>query len=221
MKSVLSVVVALSLVASPLAGCATTRGPHQISDTPDSGTPSESDWSRVGEVAPAAELEVTIRGSQPGVRFFVRADQSGLTVLNLTGPALTAATTRVLRDMAFRHPELFAAMQQGQALAEDNVRVGRDGVFVADRKIADLGQVVETIARNDVIEITGPVVARGSVVGAVLGGWVGFAVGVVPGLGGVSPFLAWSLLIGSVVVGGSLGSHWTSHETEGVIYHAP
>jgi hypothetical protein len=37
---------------------------------------------------------------------------------------------------------------------------------------SDLGQVVERIARNTVIEIRGPVVARGSVLGAVLGGWL-------------------------------------------------
>ena len=52
-----------------------------------------------------------------------------------------------------------------------NVRVGRDGVFVAGGKVADLGQVVQVIARDDVAEIRGPVVARGSVLGGVLGGW--------------------------------------------------
>lgn len=164
---------------------------------------------------------MTAKGSQPGSRYFVLADESGLTVLNLTDPTLPAASTRVLRDMASHHPEYFAAMQKSGTFGEDNVRVGRDGVFVADRKVADLGQVVETIARNDVTEIRGPVVVRGSVLGAVLGGWLGFAVGAVPGLGGAPEVLAWALLIGSVAVGGFLGFHWSSHETEGVIYRAP
>ena len=112
------------------------------------------------------------------------ADQSGLIVLNLTDPTLQGTSTRVLRDMAANHPEYFAAVQRAGTFRQDNVRIGRDGLFVADRKIADLDRVVETIARNDVSEIRGPVVARGSVVGTVLGGWLGFAVGVVPGLGG-------------------------------------
>ena len=87
--------------------------------------------------------------------------------------------------------------------------------------VADLGQIVETIARSDVTEIRGPVVARGSVLGAVLGGWLGFAVGVVPGLGGASTGAAWSLLIGSMTGGAFLGFHWSSRETEGVIYRVP
>jgi hypothetical protein len=221
MKSALSVVIIVCLVVSPLAGCATIRGPRQISANPGVGTPPESDWSRVGELAPAKEIAVTIRGSQPANRYFVLADQSGVIVLNLTGPTLPGAATRVLRDMASQHQEYFAAIQQSGTLRQDNVSVGRDGVFVANRKVADLGQVVETFARNDVLEITGPVVARGSALGAVLGGWLGFSVGAVAGLGGAPAGLAWSVLIGSVAVGGFLGSHWSSHETEGVIYRVP
>jgi uncharacterized protein YcfJ len=64
-------------------------------------------------------------------------------------------------------------------------------------------------------------IARGSVAGAVLGGWLGFAVGVVPGLGGASSLVAWSSLIGSVVGGGVLGFRWTSHRTDGIVYRAP
>lgn len=164
---------------------------------------------------------MTIRGSQPGSRSFVLTDQSGVTVLNLTGPTLPGAATRVLRDMAFHHPEYFAAMQQSETFGEDDVRVGRDGVFVGNRKVTDLGEVVETIARNDVVEIRGPVVARGSVLGAVLGGWLGFSAGAVPALGGAAAVLAWPVLIGAVAAGGFLGSHWSSHETQGVIYRAP
>jgi hypothetical protein len=94
-------------------------------------------------------------------------------------------------------------------------------VFVAGRKVADLAQVLETIGRNDVIEVSGPVVARGSVLGALLGSYVGFAAGVVPGLGGAERIVAWSALVGSVALGGFLGSRWSSHETEGIIYRAP
>jgi hypothetical protein len=166
-------------------------------------------------------LVVTVKGSQSGSRYFVLADDSALTVLNLTEPTLPPTSRRVLRDMAAHHPEYFAAIQTAGTFGQDNVRVGRDGLFVADRKIADLAQVVQTIARNEVVEIRGPVVARGSVLGTVVGGWLGFGVGVVPGLGGLSPPAAWLVLIGSVSVGGYLGFHSSSHETEGIVYRAP
>ncbi len=214
-------VVTIAVFVSSLVGCATTRGPRQVDAVAPPGSPSVSNWSRVGELAPAANVVVTARGLQPGRRYFVLADEFAFTVLNLTDPTLPAGSARVLRDMASRHPEYFAAMQGGGVFGEGNVRVGRTGVFVADRKVADLGQIVETIARNDVTEILGPVVARGSVLGTLLGGWLGFAVGVVPGLGGASTAVAWPLLIGSVAGGAFLGSHWSSHETEGVIYRVP
>ena len=221
MKSTLSITIIACLIASPLTGCAMSRGPRQIDATLNGGTPPESNWSRVGQLAPAAEIVIATKGSQPGSRHFVAADQSGLIVLNLTDPTLQGTSTRVLRDMAANHPEYFAAVQRAGTFRQDSVRIGRDGLFVADRRIADLDRVVETIARNDVSEIRGPVVARGSVVGTVLGGWLGFAVGVVPGLGGAPEGVAWLLLISSTAFGGFLGFHWSSHETEGIVYRAP
>jgi hypothetical protein len=65
------------------------------------------------------------------------------------------------------NPESFGALDRTGTLAQDNVRIGRDGLFVADRKVADLSQVVETITPNEVSEIWGPVVARGSVLGTI------------------------------------------------------
>ena len=221
MKSALSIGIIVCLVASPLAGCATIAGPRQFAPASRGGRSLASDWSRVGELKSATEVVVTIRGSQPGNRYFVLTDQFSVTVLNLTSPTLPTAATRVLRDVAAHHPEYFAAIQQRGGFEQDTVRVSRDGVFVANRKVADLGDVVETIARNDVLQIRGPVVARGSVPGAIVGGWLGFAVGAIPALGGASKGLAWSALIGSVVTGAFLGSHWSSHETEGLIYRAP
>jgi hypothetical protein len=214
-------VVLIPFLVAPLAGCATTRGPRQISAVPSGGSRPLENWSRVSELAPATEVVVTVRGSRPGVRYFVLADEFSLTVLNLTDSTLPAASAHVLRDMASHHPERFAEVRASGAFVEGNVRVGRDGVFVADRKVADLGQVVETTARNDVAEIQGPVVARGSVPGAVLGGWLGFAVGVVPALGGAATLLASSFLMGSVVGGAFLGFHWSNHQTGGIVYRAP
>jgi hypothetical protein len=222
MKSMLSTVIGGCLIASLVSGCATGRGPRQINDPTRAGIALESNWSRVSQLAPGAELMVTTRGSQPRSRHFVVADELALIVLNLTLPALPTTSTRVLREMASQHPEYFAAVQKGGTLAQADVRIGRDGLFVANSRIADLEQVVERFARNDVSEIRGPVVARGSVIGAVLGGWIGFAVGAVPALGGGAPEgVGWLVLTGSVAVGASLGHRWSSHETEGLVYRAP
>jgi hypothetical protein len=149
----------------------------------------------------------------------VAADEFALIVLNLAHPALPPESRRVLRDMASQHPEYFAAVQKSGTFGQDDIRIGRDGLFVANSRIADLEEVVERITRNDVSEIRGPVIARGSVLGAVLGGWLGFAVGAVPALGGTPE--AWLVLTGSVSIGAYLGHRWSSHETEGLVYRAP
>jgi hypothetical protein len=181
----------------------------------------QSNWSRVSQLAPAADVVVTTRGSQPRSRHFVAADEFALIVLNLTQPGLPARSTQVLRDMASQRPDYFVAVQKSGTFAQADVRIGRDGLFVANQRIADLEQVVERFARGDISEIRGPVVARGSVPGAILGGWIGFAVGAVPALGGAAEGAAWLLLTGSVAVGGFLGHYWSSHETEGIVYRAP
>ena len=221
MKSTLSVVVIACLIASPLAACAARRGPRQIDSTFGSGTEPASNWSRVSQLAPAVEISLTVKGSPPGTRFFVMANESVLVALNLTFPTLPATSVRVLREMAATRPDYLVAAQRAGAFRQENVLVGRDGVFVADRKVADLNQVVETVARNDVSEIWGPVVARGSVAGTVLGGWLGFAIGAVPALGGAPEGVAWLLLMSSTAFGGYFGFRWSSHETEGIVYRAP
>ena len=91
---------------------------------------------------------MTVRGSQPGRRYVVLADESGLTVLNLIDSTLPRAATRVLLDMAVHHPEAFAG-----TFVDHKVRVGPEGVFVTGRKVAELRQLVEHIARDDVAEI--------------------------------------------------------------------
>jgi hypothetical protein len=214
-------VIGVCLIALLLSGCATGRGPRYIDTATRAGAVLQSNWSRVVQLAPAVEVVVTTRGSQPHNRHFVAADEFALIVLNLTHPALPPESRSVLRDMASRHPEYFAAVQKSGTFAQDDVRIGRDGLFVANSRIANLEEVVERVTRNDVSEIRGPVIARGSVLGAVLGGWLGFAVGAVPALGGTQEGIAWLLLTGSVSIGAYLGHYWSSHETEGLVYRAP
>jgi hypothetical protein len=221
MKSMRSIVIGACLIALLFSGCATGRGPRHIDTATREGALLQSNWSRVAQLAPGAELVVTTRGAQPRTRHFAAADELVLIVLNLAHPALSPESRRVLRDLASQRPEYFVAMQKSGTFGQDDVRIGRDGLFVANTRIADFEEVVERITRSDVSEIRGRVIARGSIAGAVLGGWLGFAVGAVPALGGTPEGIAWLVLTGSVSIGAFLGHYWSSHETEGLVYRAP
>lgn len=212
--------IAACLIAVLSCGCATARGPVQLGSTL-AGTTSEADWSRVRELAPAAEIIVTLRGLPARGRLFVAADQASLNTLNLGLAALPPEAARTLRDMAAQRPERLITLQGGGAFEQGRVRIGRDGLFVDQRRIAAFDEVVETIARDTVTRIEGPVVDRGSAAGMVLGAWLGFAVGVLPALGGASEGVAWLLLAGSIAAGGYLGHRWTRHTTDGLVYQAP
>ena len=215
MRSFLSMLLVVCLTT----GCATVNGPRDIADAPPGG-PTLYDWVRVRQLPAPAEITVSTGLFRAAPRLFVMADDSRVVALNLTNPSLTPDAVRVLRAMAAQQPEVFSTLAAAGALEQDGVRVGREGVFVANRKIAAFDEIVETIARDDVIEIDGPVVARGSVAGSVIGGWLGFGIGVVPGLGGVEVAAAWPIVIGSVVLGAYLGHRWSSHTTDGIIYKA-
>jgi hypothetical protein len=173
-----------------------------------SGNTAESNWRRVRGLAPGTEIILTIHGSQLGTRFVVLADDSQLTVLNITGQMIPTAARKVLLDLVSRHPAYFAADDKRETFVTENVRVAPDGVFMADRKVADLGQVVEKIARHDVAEIKaaftpprrkqlGPWAA---IPGALLGGMLGGAVDcLVSGCGPGSPQVPTGAFVGTLV----------------------
>jgi hypothetical protein len=215
---------AVRLVAEPSASA--------VEAIQQGGKSAASDWSRVRRLAPGTEIIiVTVKGSPSGRRFFVAGDESGLTVLNVDDSALPAAVTGVLRDTAADHPEYFVSVQKGGTfLLDKNVRVAPDGVFVADRKVADLQHVVETSARNEVVEIKtrqkgrgvwghlGPL--GGYFVGGMSGGYVaGFACLKAHCHSDTGPFLV-GMLVGGIA-GGVYGFHAANRETENVIYRAP
>ena len=214
-------IVIACVVAASLTGCATRRGPRVVGEVSGGRIESESDWSRVGRLQAAAEITVTPKRASPVRRYFVTADDSRLVVLNLAVASLPSSAAHTLRDMAAQHPDHILAAQKTGAFRQNNVRVGRDGVFVSDRKIAELDEIVESVPRDHVREIIGPVVARGSAAGTLIGGWLGFAVGAVPALGGAPAVVGWLGALGSIATGGYLGCRLSSHETTGIIYRAP
>ena len=214
-----------------------------VIETVQGGRRADSDWSRVRELASGTEINVTVQGSRAR-RYVIAAEESQLTTLNLTDPTLPRAATRALLDMVSNHAEYVLSAQKGGTFENHDVRVAGDGVFLAGRKVADLGLIVERIARTDVVEIKRKIgvvqrhyqirgnwhVLVGMVSVGMAGGMIGGAVDcsvatcdnnarTLGGLGGA--------MVGGVagmVIGGILGNRWhraSGHETGDVIYRAP
>jgi hypothetical protein len=201
---------------------------------------AESNWSRVRNLAPGTDIIVTVKGSPPGHRHFVAADNSDLTVLNVTDSMLSAAARDVLRGLSARHPEYLSAAEKGGHFElENGVRLEPDGVFIADRKVTDLTHVIEHLARTDVAEITDPggtrarkgdpallplIFTLGGIAGALLGAAVdgGPCSGVSNCASDASPK---GLVVGGLVggVGAVVLAHHVlfGHKTDGVVYRAP
>jgi hypothetical protein len=246
-KSALSLTVIASLVGSALPVAArdrleSTAGPIARAVTREavrlatepawsgiqqaSGT-AESDWSRVRKLVAATEVVVTVQGAQPGKRYFVRADESDLTVLNPTDPTLPRTAMRGLMDMASNQPEYFTARKG--TLVNKELRVGPDGVFVADRKVADLGQIVERIARTDVVTVRTKIRSGHQALGGALGTVGGFFAGSLVGAAIEGPCACdmpgfKGQLVGAplgAIAGGIFGYLAFSNKTEDVIYRAP
>jgi hypothetical protein len=219
--------VSLALITSLIGSAVPVAARHSPFATAQQDEPVDSEWSRVRKLAPGTELIVIVKGAQLANRYFVAGDESDLTVLNVDDPALTSAARDVLRDLASTHPEYFLAAQKGGRFEfEKNVRMGPDGVFVADRRVADLAQVVERYGRSDITEIrtakveSNPVGCAfagfygGGLVGGLPGAVIGGAVGRDTGPALVGMMVGW--FVGAVYVYGKC-----RHKPEKAIYSAP
>jgi hypothetical protein len=246
MREAIAVALTICLAASAIPVAAqdrivTTGGPIARAamreaarlGTAEQVTPSAAaDWARVRNLAPGTEIVVAVTGSPAGVRYVIVATDSDLTVLNATEQAVPPAARSVLRDVASEHPEYFAAAQQGSSfMLDNNVRLGPDGVFVANRKVADLGQVVERIVRSEVREIRSSMRPRGSVIGAVGGAAGGLLLGYLAAVNlaykqcGDSctdeKVLIGLSLVGLPVAGGVVGYTAFRRQTSETVYRAP
>lgn len=236
MRSAVSCALVISLIGSALPAAAQQNTPVSGSiagsitrtatrfATVQPGEPVDSEWSRVRTLAPGTELIVIINGFHSADRYFVAGNESDLTVLNAGAPTLRTGARDVLRDLASTHPEYFlAARKGGQFVLQKNVRVGPDGVFVADRKIADLGDVIEQYGRRDIAEITLAERDYNPVLCAVAGYYGGGIIGGFPGavIGGAVGRDTGPALLG-MMVGWSVGAIYVyqkcRHKPEKVIY---
>src|SRR5262245_12383342 len=112
MKTRVSALLIACLITLSLTGCAARRGPRVVGETSGGRMESESDWSRVSRLQPAAEITVTLEGASPASRYFITADDAALVVLNLASPPLPISAARTLRDVAAQHPDYIVSAQR-------------------------------------------------------------------------------------------------------------
>ena len=132
MKSrVMSVMVAALLGTSVLVGA------------------DENMWKRVERFDPGTRVKVTVDGGPPAERYFVQLNDMIVVLLNLSAPDLPK---RQLLNMAIDNPAWIAGTSK-TTYRDNSLRVGPEGVFVKDKKVAELSQVVEWIPRAKVTAI--------------------------------------------------------------------
>jgi hypothetical protein len=192
---------------------------------PTRETPDQ-DWSRVRKLTPGTEIIVIVRAEEPGTRYFIAADESGATLLNVPALLLPKAAARELIDIASSHPDAFAPGRSN--FVGGSVRAGDDGVFVAGRKVAEFGQVVQRIARSDISEIRAATKVRkgypvgGALLGALGGAFAGPLIGAFlqPACQCDDPGLAGAMfgLIAGPIAFGTWGYFAMSHLEDSVIY---
>ena len=107
---------------------------------------NEAMWKRVQRLSPGVRLKVTVAGGEAVERYFVQLTDTELIVLNLSAANLPK---RQLLNMATDNPSWVADTSR-MTYRDNSLRVGPDGVFVKDRKIAELSEVVERIPRDRV-----------------------------------------------------------------------
>lgn len=206
------------------------RQPVPLASRPEEEFP-HADWSRVRKLKPGREITVAIRDTGQNSRTLISADEAGITVLNLTDPVLPESAARVLRETALQHPEYFANAMRGDTFLLDGVRMTATGLYLGDRRIADLQQFIQRHATSEIAQIR--VVNKGRGFWGRLGPIGGYFIGGMAGgyAGGVicrgtghrdcdtGPFLT-GMLIGGVT-GGIYGFSAARREVDDVIYQAP
>jgi len=106
-------------------------------------------WKRVERFDPGTRVKIAVNGGAPAERYFVQLNNANIVVLNLSAPDLPK---RQLLNMAIDNPAWIAGTGK-TTYRDNNLRVGPEGVFVKDKKVADLKDVVEWIPREKVSAI--------------------------------------------------------------------
>ena len=141
MKATVSIALVVSIFATSIAVNAQQSGPRL------------SNWGRVRTIVPGTRISVGIAGADEVQQYFVDATDEAITVLDLTNRDLPRAVRRFVVRVAATQPAVLTN-RSGVEVADGHVRVSHDGVFVKRRRVAALDEIVKTIDRGDVGEIS-------------------------------------------------------------------
>jgi len=194
--------------------------------------PASSDqWSAVRGIAPAAPIRITTTTGAM-TRRFVIADEHQVILLQTDDSSVPRSVVGTLVRLAATHPDTLAGVLTGSGTALDrDLRVQHDGVFEGNRKVADLGQILQSVVRDELREIRLAPHFRGSIAGAVGGGAAAFLaampIGVALGFkqcGGScadEQFLMGAAIVGLPAAAAVLGARAFGHTRSEIIYRAP
>ena len=90
------------------------------------------------------------------MRYFLQADDTTIPVLNVESPRLPWRAARAIRDLASTSPGQFERLRSPGfelQLADADLRLSSQGLYAGNRKLADFNQLVETLARDQVLSI--------------------------------------------------------------------
>jgi hypothetical protein len=143
MKSTVSLALIVSLAASFPVN-AQQQGSYAT---------SLSNWSRVRTMVPGTRISVGVAGPDEVEQYFLDATDEAITLLDLTNRDLPRDARRTVIRVAATRPGLFTATRWTE-VTDGRIRVNQDGLFVKGRRIAALEEIVRTIDRGDVGEIS-------------------------------------------------------------------
>jgi len=140
---------------------------------------SAEGWQRLHKLAVGSDITLTRKSSAAVSRLLLSIDDAGITALNVTDPAIPPVALRALRRIASQHADYFAMAAKGGTISIDGMRLTSSGLVIKGVTVADLRRIVETTARDDVVEISVPRNGRGfwGHLGLLGGYFVGFMAG--------------------------------------------
>src|SRR5262252_674530 len=112
-----------------------------------------SNWGRVRTIVPGTRISVGIAGADEVHQYFLDATDDAITLLDLTNRDIPREARRTLIKVAETRPGLFTATRWTEVV-DGHIRVNQDGVFVKKHRVAPLEDIVRTIDRGDVGEVS-------------------------------------------------------------------
>ena len=138
--------LSLALVAAVIAS--TLQKPVQAQALPSL---PRSNWYRVGTISAGTPIQVAYIGRRRGRQYFVSANDDTMTIL--MPDALPRPARKALIEIASTTPRVLTATTWLESTI-GSVQVTPDGIFFKQHRIAAVDDVVATIARKNVAEVS-------------------------------------------------------------------